>query len=173
MSFSNDDAPNPYQSPLTASETPLPTTDVRLATKMNRLGAAIIDGIIGMALSLPVMFFTGYFQRAMQGGVGLGEMAFVTLYGFVMFFVVHGYLLATRGQTVGKMLAKIQIVDYHSDQILPFAKLIGLRYIPVWLVSLIPYVNFLGVIDILFIFGRERRCVHDYIAGTKVIDVTA
>ena len=28
------------------------------------------------------------------------------------------------------------------------------------------------LVDILFIFGKERRCVHDYIAGTKVIDVS-
>jgi hypothetical protein len=25
----------------------------------------------------------------------------------------------------------------------------------------------------LFIFGKERRCLHDYIAGSKVIRVTS
>ena len=30
--------------------------------------------------------------------------------GFILFLVIHGYLLATRGQTVGKTLLKIRIV---------------------------------------------------------------
>ena len=27
----------------------------------------------------------------------------------------------------------------------------------------------LGLVNILFIFGPEKRCLHDYIAGTRVI----
>ncbi len=27
-----------------------------------------------------------------------------------------------------------------------------------------------SIVDILFIFGSERRCVHDLIAGTKVVE---
>jgi len=26
-------------------------------------------------------------------------------------------------------------------------------------------------VDVLFIFGVEQRCVHDYLAGTKVIEI--
>jgi len=28
-----------------------------------------------------------------------------------------------------------------------------------------------GLVDILFIFGKEKRCNHDIIAGTKVVNV--
>jgi uncharacterized RDD family membrane protein YckC len=173
MSFADGDSPNPYQSPLTSSFEPLSRDDgsPRLASRMNRLGAAIIDGIIGISVTVPVMFLTGYFQRAMQNQVSWLETTSLTIYGLVIFFIVHGYLLATRGQTVGKMLAKIKIVDYHTDRILPFAKLVGFRYIPVWIVSMIPLVSLLGLVNVLFIFGEQRRCVHDYIAGTKVVDV--
>lgn len=170
MPIGDEDAPNPYQAPLSSSYTPIGPP--RLATKVNRLGATIIDGIIGLVLVLPVAFFTGYFQRVMTNQVTLGELAVMSIYGLILFFAVHGYLLATKGQTVGKMLAKIQIVDYRSDQILPFGKLIGLRYAPTWVISLIPYVALLGIVDILFIFGPQRRCVHDYIAGTKVVNIS-
>ena len=34
------------------------------------------------------------------------------------------------------------------------------------LICLIPLY---GLVDILFIFSEERRCIHDHIAGTKVI----
>jgi len=30
-------------------------------------------------------------------------------------------------------------------------------------------VPFYGLVDILFIFGSERRCLHDLIAGTVVV----
>jgi uncharacterized RDD family membrane protein YckC len=175
MSFGNEDAPNPYQSPLAASHTPLqpPSGDPQLATRVNRLGAAIIDGLIGLVLAMPVAFFTGYFQRVMENNVSIIELASMTIYGLVMFFAIHGYLLATNGQTVGKMLAKVKIVDYDSGQILPFGKLIGLRYAPIWIISLIPFANWLSLVDVMFIFGRERRCVHDYIAGTKVVNVSS
>ena len=49
--------------------------------------------------------------------------------------------------------------------------MIGLRYLPTAVVTQIPLIgSILGITDILFIFGQERRCVHDLIAGTKVID---
>jgi hypothetical protein len=39
-------------------------------------------------------------------------------------------------------------------------------------VSLIPTLGgLLTLVDALFIFGGSRRCVHDLIAGTKVIRV--
>ena len=29
-----------------------------------------------------------------------------------------------------------------------------------------------GTVNILFIFGKQRRCLHDRLAGTKVVDVS-
>jgi uncharacterized RDD family membrane protein YckC len=79
--------------------------------------------------------------------------------------------LATRGQSIGKLVVGARIVDYNSGQILPLLKLIGLRLLPVTIVALIPVVrSFAGLADVLFIFGSKQRCVHDLIAGTKVVD---
>jgi hypothetical protein len=36
----------------------------------------------------------------------------------------------------------------------------------------IPFVgNFVGLVDALMIFGEDHRCLHDRIAGTRVISV--
>jgi len=142
-----------------------------LASRLARLGAAIIDAILAMAIAFPIMYATGYLQRAMQQAASLGEMVGHGVGGMVIFLLLHGYFLATRGQTIGKMAAGVRIVDYHTGQLLPFGKLVGLRVIPVWLVSAIPFAGgCLALVDTLFIFGNERRCVHDLIAGTKVVE---
>jgi hypothetical protein len=46
-----------------------------------------------------------------------------------------------------------------------------LRAIVPGLIGAIPCVGNLFVLfDVLFIFGEERRGIHDYIAGTKVVE---
>ena len=32
-------------------------------------------------------------------------------------------------------------------------------------------INLVSLVDALFIFGKQRRCLHDYIAGSKVVRV--
>jgi uncharacterized RDD family membrane protein YckC len=49
-----------------------------------------------------------------------------------------------------------------------------LRLILPAIIGFIPILGgFLGLAfwlaDVLFIFGKERRCIHDFIAGTKVV----
>jgi uncharacterized RDD family membrane protein YckC len=61
-------------------------------------------------------------------------------------------------------------VDAASNGAPTAVKLLGLRYVLVMLVAVIPFIGgLLGVIDFLFIFREDRRCVHDLIAGTKVV----
>ena len=44
------------------------------------------------------------------------------------------------------------------------------RMLPMQLIGLIPsFGQFIsGIVNPLFIFGKERRCLHDYLAKTKV-----
>ena len=75
-------------------------------------------------------------------------------------------LLRRAGQTVGKRLLGIRIVDEESGVKGNVFRSVVLRYFVNWLLTLIPpYV----VIDHAFIFAKNRRCVHDYLAGTKVV----
>jgi hypothetical protein len=57
-----------------------------------------------------------------------------------------------------------------SDQVPTLATLVGKRYCVMWLVSLLPSVGVVvNLVDDLPIFRSDRRCLHDLIAGTKVI----
>ena len=49
--------------------------------------------------------------------------------GEVTFLAINGYTLATRGQTIGKLIGKIQIVDFNSSKLVPFWKLYVLRHL--------------------------------------------
>lgn len=132
--------------------------------------AAIVDGFLEGMIFLGILIAIGYFQRAMRQEVTITEQILVACMGFGVFLLVHGFLLASRGQTVGKLLTGIRIVDYESNELLPFLKLVSLRYLPLRLVAMIPVVGgILVLLDVLLIFGPERRCIHDLIAGTKVV----
>ncbi len=121
--------------------------------------------VCSCSIVFPIMFATVAIQN-----VSLGETVMMTAVGVVIYLLLHGYLLATRGQSIGKLVAGARIVDYTSGDLLPLAKLIGLRVLPVSIVASIPMAGgILNMIDILFIFGSEQRCVHDLIAGTRVV----
>ncbi len=142
-----------------------------LASRGVRLGGAIIDTIISLIVMVPIMHYTGYLQSATLSGMDLGQQALLGVVGFIVYLVLNGYLLAKRGQTIGKALVGTRIVSVDDERILPLTKLLALRVVPVSVVSLVPYVgNILGIINVLFIFRDDRRCVHDLIAGTKVVN---
>lgn len=132
-----------------------------------------------MCILGPVYFATGYWERVMTQQLGFLEQIAASLLGIIVMVALNGSLLVTRGQTIGKLLGKIQIVDFESGRLLPFLRVYVYRSL--WMlplgivVPLIPgafddyLVNFIALIDALMIFGAGRRCLHDLIAGSKVV----
>ncbi len=161
---------NPYLAPEASLTVEADASVIELATRWQRFWAAILDAIIGAVCILPLMFAFGFFSYAMSGG----EPPFLIMVGFTalsfgVFALVHGYFLKRDGQTIGKKALGIKIVDL-DNQVAPLQRVLLLRYLPLYAVGLIPILGqFLPLIDVLFIFGEDRRCVHDMIAGTKVI----
>lgn len=141
-----------------------------LAGRGARLGAAMIDVVIAMLAFGAVALLTPFNIFVTDPAQGLWlAMVRNTLVGFAFFLLFHGYLLATRGQTIGKMLVKIRIVRTDGSRA-SFARLVGLRFLVNSLFTLVPVVGPLyGLVDALFIFRAERRCVHDLIADTVVV----
>ncbi|WP_020410172.1 RDD family protein [Hahella ganghwensis] len=140
-----------------------------LASRWKRLGAAIVDGIVMSLITLPVMYLTGGFDGLSTGqepsiaySLGMG------LFGIVVFIAINARWLVKYGQTVGKKVAGIKIVELSGD--LPSPKTLLVRYAVYIIPGQVPLVGQLfSLINILFIFGKQKRCVHDYAAGTKVI----
>lgn len=111
-------------------------------------------------------------------------------------FIVQTVFLAMRGQTIGKMIVKIRVVDDQTGTGARKARLVLLRIIASWiivswiilnqiiLVSVGLYWDYivllLGIglvcaywlVGSLFIFRADRRTIQDLIAGTRVDKVT-
>ena len=93
---------------------------------------------------------------------------------FVALALVQCVLLTLRGQSVGKLLAGSRIVRNADNAKAGFLRAVLLRGTIPLLIAQIPIAGGLfWLVDVCFIFGEERRCVHDYIAGTKVVRANA
>ena len=161
-----------YETPTTPSEEAGTPSGPDLAGRGRRLGAYLIDLIIAgivlvilAVLNIGISFEDVARDPMTQQMSTAGGIAYL-----VIFMVINGYLLVTKGQTLGKLVLGIRIVDAGSNGAATAVKILGLRYVLVMLVGAIPIIGgLLGVIDFLFIFREDRRCVHDLIAGTKVV----
>lgn len=141
----------------------------QLATRGQRLAGGIIDGLFGLALSLAVMlpmYGTAYFRMAAASKLSVinGMLVYQAI-----FYIVEGWFLYQRSQSLGKIAMGLRIVRTDGSPA-SFGRAFGLRLFLFGLLGWIPFVGpFIGFIDALFIFGGARRCLHDYVADTIVV----
>ena len=159
---------NPYAASIAALPEPAQAY-AELADRWVRLGAALLDALcyaglsIASAILLPILAFGG--ETLMALGTVLLLLATVGL------LVVNCVLLHRHGQTIGKRMLGIRIVRRDGRPV-GLLRVFGLRWLPITLLSLIPYVGIvIGLVNVLMIFGDDRRCLHDLIADTTVVKV--
>lgn len=159
---------DPYAPPDAAVE--VPGAEAALAGRGTRLGAVIIDGIIQTVALVPVMLVLGVWDAAMRGENSLTLSLGVPVISALLFLAIHGVLLVRHGQTVGKRLVGIRIVSVEDGSVPPFARVYALRYLLIQAIASVPLAGSLfALVDALFIFRGDRRCLHDLVAGTRVI----
>lgn len=144
----------------------------QLADRGSRFGAALIDMVIGLAAITGLSLATGWKFWSPPTSQPLLATFLVNLgIGFVAYVLVHGWLLHTRGQTVGKMLLKMRIVRTDGSRV-GIVRLLLLRYLLNTLFCIVPLVGGLyALIDGLMIFRKSHKCVHDNLADTLVVKV--
>lgn len=92
------------------------------------------------------------------------------LLGYLILLAVQVYFLLTRSQSLGKMALKIVIWKADGSGRAPFFDLFFKRELFVFLLGKIPVLGLIfSLVNPLFIYRKDRRCVHDLMAGTKVI----
>ena len=165
---------NPYQTPEAAVADTAVESSGEPAERMTRLVAVLIDGLIAMLYVLAVMWALGIFDYFLRQPPVAPPSSLLYLSGaisFVLFVLINGYWLKKFGQTIGKRVMGVRIVDLNGN-VPSLVRVVGLRYVVLRLLANIPIVGpFVGIVDALFIFRDDRRCLHDLIAGTRVVKV--
>jgi len=163
---------NPYQSPQSVVVEAYAVQP--LAGRGERLGAALLDAVIMIAILMPLMFAGGYFEAIFEAAAAGEQISFVTqtlwgLGGLAIFFVVQFIPLKSGGQTWGKKILGIKIVDMNGQQ--PgLGVLMGRRYLFSKGIGLVPFLGaVIGLVNVLMIFRADHRCLHDLVAGTQVV----
>lgn len=153
-----------------------------LAGRGTRLAAALLDNLAAFVFALPGMcliglrivteIFTGQFKLEEFDFAQAGAGSALLMFGMMVLLAIQFSMVAQRGQTIGKRIMGVRIVRAPDESNAGFGRAVVLRSLLPALVSAVPYVGFFfSMTDIFFIFRDDRRCVHDLIAGTKVIQV--
>lgn len=168
-----------------------------LAPRTARLAAALVDLIVlapvlllwAVALGGSLGFSLGALASSVQKRPWLsqaqtmlaGTVAWVVLavasvvLGCVVLY--QWYLLSTQGQTIGKRFMGIRIVDLDGKPAGFVSALLLRSFVFSGLVSAVASVAgvviplagfFVWLLDYLPMLGEDRRCLHDYLAGTQV-----
>jgi uncharacterized RDD family membrane protein YckC len=155
----------PLSSVLAALMPPRPDKSV-LAEPAARLGAVVLDCLIAT-----VCIGAGFMVMEVDRNDVVQIIGWIMAgLGTLGLLITQVYLLTTRGQTLGKKIVGVRIVIFEDNSNPGFIHACLLRLIIPSLLNSIPILGLVFfIIDSCFIFRDDRRCVHDLIAGTKVV----
>ncbi len=164
---------NPYAAPKAdVCRRSVSVAQVELANRYARLAAQIIDiVIIGLVVSIAIPLIPNVDKET-------GDTSAVYMYlavGALLLLAYIGYniyLLSTQGQTVGKKCMGIRIVCYADNRQAGFVKAFLLRSFVNGIIGAIPVLGpIYSLVDILYIFSADNRCLHDKLSDTHVVKV--
>ena len=142
-----------------------------LASPLRRLGARLIDSVILFIPTFIVAFIVTAIAIDSDSGIeGIGYILVITALGALFGILYEVTLVATRGQTLGKMATGIVIIRSDSGLLPGWGKATGRWALPTALVF-VPIVG--GLIALVcylsLTWGGNHQGWHDKVAGTYVV----
>ena len=141
-----------------------------LAGRVARLLAYLADAGISLLAVSPI-FVAAMWMKGSGGTAKVGAITLLvlSLVALIALLVRNVQLLSRYGQTIGKRWIGIRIVCTDGSDASLSRILLRRGFIP-GLIGGIPYVGpVFALINLLWIFGEEKRCLHDLIADTMVV----
>jgi uncharacterized RDD family membrane protein YckC len=165
------DESNPYAPPQAAVyDVPGAQEWLEPADRITRLAAAILDGvIIFVMIYVPLLVAAAAGDAAAAGSPAASALVLLgagsALLGTVVWSVLTIRSVSSNGQSIAKKMLGIRVVRTDGTPA-SLGRIFWLRNVVNWLLSLIPLYGF---VDVLFIFGESRQCLHDKLADTAVV----
>ena len=98
-----------------------------------------------------------------------GMLFYVGLLIDLLLWVVVAVMVHRNAQSIGKKLCGIKVARTDGSRA-TLGRIFWLRNVANYVIRFVPAIGPLyGLVDILMIFGEQRRCCHDYIADTIVV----
>ncbi len=166
-----------------------------LASPWSRLLARFADGFLEFLAAVPALVVLGPdLMKVLQAIVAASRDGEFNLEGLettrlmpalalftalqLALLGIQIFLLTSRGQSLGKILLGVRVVRADDGEKPGFLRAWLLRELPSGtiqgLLQLVPIVGFFlrfafVTTNYLMIFREDRRCLHDFIAGTRVV----
>ncbi len=193
MSTPGPNTQNPYAPPSArVQDVVSPEGSVELADRSQRLGAVIVDILIGVVLYIPILVSLVHNWDPKAGPLvnltNFGAGMLVSCVLFLALFIVTTVLVARYGQTIGKRALGIRVARPDGSKA-SLGRIFWLRNVLNVVLSFVfgliigviggfthitalwmPLLGYLyPLTDTLMIFGATRQCLHDRIADTIVV----
>ena len=86
----------------------------------------------------------------------------------IIMLILQGYFIVKSGQSIGKKITKIKIVDAETDEKVSLMRGFTLRSI-VFILPTLYFIPLFTLLDSAFALGKKRQTLHDKLAKTKVV----
>ena len=173
--------------PLAAEESdviaaPAPANDLPQAGLPRRLLAAMIDGVLQWICWMPAgiaasAILTEYLAKTGTPTFDVMINAVTSsipksLPYLMVLVAIQTTLLCLRSQSVGKLLVGLRIVTVRDGTPGGPMRAYLLRGLLTWVIECVPvFGKIYWLVDSFSIFREDQRCLHDLIAGTKVVRI--
>ncbi|ENW03496.1 RDD family protein [Acinetobacter beijerinckii] len=96
--------------------------------------------------------------------------AWMTMFAYlIIMLMIQAFFIAKSGQSIGKKIAKIKIVDVEQNTQVNSIRAFWLRSVLFIILNLL-FMPFITLIDYtFFVFNKNRQTLHDKLAKTKVV----
>lgn len=163
---------NPYAPPRAAvGDVADPTAAAEPASRLIRLGAVIVDGLIIAALIYLPLFAGGSgwslfgTDAQLDPSASAGVWVMLALAGLIIVAWLNILFVSRNGQSIAKKLMGIKVVRADGSKA-TLGRIFWIRNVVNGILNIVPLWWF---VDSLVIFGERRQCLHDKIADTIVV----
>lgn len=179
---------NPYNPPRsdTTPDSPLnlDPSNYEVASRIARLFGALVDGFLDI-LTICIGIWISGGQVFMNNSFRLTRSYSEIWWYTLPLSIIQALLIARTGQSIGKRIARTRIVKLDGSRATFFSAVVLRWWVPSGVLMLPTMLTKVGInipnaaslpllllwiADMLAIFGPSRRCLHDLIAGTKVLN---